>query len=149
MDFATWLKTWLTRHPLKEPTTLDRADYTREVMARVKALDQSAPSPARSWFPWPRLALAVATAAAGLALVIWTANRSTPQVAQEPSPAPLTLAESPASDDQWIQETVQLLEQLDENDGVSQDATGGASNSNKDWLNELEMLDESDVASSS
>ena len=149
MDFATWLKTWLTRHPLKEPTTLDRADYTREVMARAKALDQPVPSPARSWFPWPRLVLAVVTAAAGLALVIWTANRSTSQVAQAPAHTTLTLAESPAGDAQWIEETVQLLEQLDENDGVSQDATGGASNSDEDWLNELEMLDEGDVASSS
>ena len=149
MDFSTWLTHWLTRHPLKEPPSPDRADYTREVMATVRTLDRPvpAPVPARPWFSWPRPAFAVAAAAAGVALVIATATRSTPQVAREPSPSTLTLAESPEGDDQWIEETIQLLDQLDENDDLSQDAPGEVSD--EDWLNELEMLDETDLASSS
>ena len=149
MDFSHWLKSWLARHPLKEPTTIDRAGYTRQIMARVNALDRPAPapSPVRSWLPWPRLVLAAATAAAGVALVMSTANRSTSQVAQAPAHTTLILAESPATDDQWIEQTIQLLDQLDESADVSQDASGDASEN--EWLKELEMLDEDDLASSS
>ena len=57
----------------------------------------------------------------------------------------LMLAEATKSDDQWIQETFQLLDQLGE------DPRTGNSNgsSDEDWLDELQMLDNNEPSSSS
>ena len=60
-----------------------------------------------------------------------------------------TLAEAPQSDEAWIQDTVQLLNQLDEElpaDAAGEDTTGS---SDDDWMQELQTLDESDLAASS
>ena len=40
------LFSWLSRHPLKGPSGIDRAQYTAEVMARVKAQVSPALAPA-------------------------------------------------------------------------------------------------------
>ena len=172
------LLSWLTRHPLKGPTGIDRAQYTAEVMAKVKALAQPAPAPApvRVWLPWPRLALTLATVAAGVALVIGTRHYQTQQLAQqiasesqllaaldEPEHEPLAadqveavadeletmdtlqLAESLPSDDEWVEQTLQLLDELDED--VPENAASDASQD--EWLQELEQVDESDLAANS
>ena len=180
------LLSWLKRHPLKGPAGINRAQYTAEVMARVKELAQSAsparqslspgratPAPARVWLPWPRLALTLATVAAGVSLVIGTTRYQTHQLAQqiaresqllaaldEPELEPLTadqveavadeletmdalqLAASVPSDDQWVEQTLQLLDELDED--VPENAASSASED--EWLQELEQVDESDLA---
>ena len=74
MDFATRLQKWLTRHPLKSPADLGPTQYTREVMARVKALETTlAPSRTlprlRPGWVWPRLAVGLVGAAALLVVV--------------------------------------------------------------------------------
>jgi hypothetical protein len=58
----------------------------------------------------------------------------------------LMLAESSpaAEDDQWLDQTMQLLEQLDE------DLPGDVSNdASDDWLNELQQIDETELAANS
>jgi hypothetical protein len=181
MDFSAWFRTWMARHPLKSPDGVDQARYTDEVMAKVRAAHT--PSvfrvPARVWLPWPRLALAALTAAAGLLVVSGTAHRAQRQLAGAIdrdaqmiaavdelvpiSPAGngatpeelareleiqdlLMLAEAaPATDDaQWLDETMQLLEQLDED--LPSDVSNDASD---DWLDDLKTLDESDLSASS
>ena len=141
MDFMTWLTRWLIRHPLKTPEG-DRSRFTAEVMARVRRLAEG-PSPAPRPALWrPQWAFAV-LAAAGLVVVLRVAGRSE-QVAQAPEPSRIQLAES---DDWSIEETYQLLEQLEGETGEPVADPSGASED--DWLNELELLEESDLAASS
>ena len=153
MDFLTWLDAWMHRHPLQQPPETHRARYTAEVMARVKALPTApTPAPARpgQWLAWPRLTLAVATGIAGFVLLGTVVGRPPQQLAQPPpvseSPADaLVLAESPSSDDQWLEETLQLLEELDE----ELPADAASDGSEEEWLEELQLLDEGPLAASS
>ena len=179
MDFTTRLTTWLTCHPLKEPTDMDPARYTAEVMTKITAVDQPRLLPAHHWFPWPRLALAIATAAAGIVVVMMTTHSTSQRLAEhisrdsqllavlDPDTEPLiadhhdaealaqemetmdtvVLAESQPSDDQWIDQTVQLLDQLDQD--IPADASSDGSSTGTDWIEELEQLDEHDLSSSS
>jgi len=181
MDLPTWFRRWLSTHPLKEPPAHGRSAYTADVMAKVKALGRPAPSlaPVRIMFPWPRLALAMATAAVGVTVVFVALHAQTSYLAQqitrdahvlaeldEPGsePAPdgdvealadelqmtdtFLLAESLPSDEQWVEQTLQLLEEA--GDDAAEDAPGDAShNSEDEWLQELQQLDESDLSASS
>ena len=135
-----------------------------------------APAPARVWLPWPRLALTLATVAAGISLVIGATHYRTSQLAQqiihdsqllaaldEPELEPLAadqveavademetidtlqLAESAPSDDQWVEQTLQLLDELDEE--APEDAASSASED--EWLQELEQVDESELTANS
>ncbi len=184
MDFATWLRTWLARHPLREPRDTTPARYTDEVMAKVRVLQPpaSARAPLRLWLPW-RFALVAATAAAGVLVFVGTirhtqrqlasaidrdaqviaavdeivpttpaGNGTTPDdLAQELQTADtLILAESVPSDDQWLDQTLQLLQQLDED--VPGDVTGTnshAADAQDELLNELQQLDEKDLTANS
>ena len=185
MEFTTRLRTWLTRHPLKTPSDIDRAHYTTEVMAKVRAVTTApAQAPQRVWRPhwlsWPQLALVVATAA-GIVVIVSTAHSSREQLAHrltqdaqmlaevdEPLPELLNgeeaaelaqdleeedhhilLAESaPSQDQQWLDQTLQLLDQLDEEvPGVDSDQTAG--NDDEEWLKELDTLDNGSSATSS
>lgn len=150
MDVTTWLKTWLSRHPLQMPPEPDRARYTADVMARIRALERPAASPApiRLWAGWPRPALAWASAAAGLLLVIGVlsivSGRST-QLARHGQQ--LVLAESPTTDEAWLEETMALFDLLDEE--IAAESAGESFDTEEDWLQELQWLDEADLASSS
>jgi len=188
MDFVTWLRTWLARHPLKAPEETDHTRFTQDVMARITA---SAPTPSASMslsrirlmLGWPRLALIAATAAVGVLIFIGTAhrtqvqlagaidrdaqvmtafdelvptapagNRTTPEdVARELQMTDLlVLAESTPSDDQWLDQTLQVLQQLDEDVPADVTGTGGsASESPENWLNELQQIDETELAANS
>ena len=139
------LLSWLTRHPLKSPTDIDRAQYTAEVMAKIKAQVQPAPAPApvRIWLPWPRLAMTLATVAAGILIMMTVTHQASRQLAHPPEA--VLIAESPAADDQWLEDTLQLLDELDED--VSSETAGDGSE--EEWLEELELLDETDLAASS
>lgn len=132
MDLATWLRQWLTRHPLKEPADLDRAQYTAEVMERVKSLEPplTTPAPAPWRMVWLRPALVTVTAAAAILLVVG-------RTAQPPIPV-VQVAEQLSEDDLWLEETLQWLEEFDEElpEDVFEDW------SDEEWLQELERLDE-------
>lgn len=73
-------------------------------------------------------------------------NGDTLDRALETTDTLLLLAEAPASqnDEQWLEETMQLLDQLDE--GAS---SGSEEGSDDDWLDDLQLLDETDLAASS
>ena len=177
MHFSTWLRTWLARHPLKEPRNHDPARYRTEVMEKVRALHQPAHMPAASprWFSWPRIGLAMATVAVGLVLVAISSQRAQVHLADQivhessvvaelddPNFVPaangdvdslaeevetldtMTLAESTPSDDQWLDQTLSLLDQLDEDDAGPTD-----SSSEEEWLKELQLLDDTELSASS
>ena len=172
MSFESWLHRWLTHRPLKEPAQT-RETFTAQVMARVQELAR--PEPADTRVPLllrllgGRLALAVVTAA----LIGFVALRVVPhpaaQVAAKPvseaapqrlamlqgaagpvvqpaRPDLMRLAESPAQDDAtWLEGTVELLDALD-ND-LGDDAATADPSSEEDWVNELDSLDQSELAS--
>ena len=145
MDFSTWFQRWLTRHPLKEPMQANRASYTADVMAKIKTV---APAPARSFQPrrtwatllnWPRPALALA-ATLGFVLVLMTVQRAVHQrqLAENAALRSRMLAEETGSDAEWIAQTLDVLEQFDEDDVpvINEDQETG------DSLNELDLLEE-------
>lgn len=152
MDFTAWLTNWLTRHPLQAPDALDRARYTAQVMRKLTD-ETPPPFPAARWFVWPKVAMAFATTAAGIFIVLAVGYRADRQLARLAPAAPpahqaraLMLAESvPMSDETWVQDTAQLLEQLDED--ASHDDANAASD--EEWLKELQTLDAGDFGASS
>ncbi len=183
MDLTDWLKTWLARHPLKAPSDDDRARFTAQVMARVRAL-RPVRSPA-AWTErlldlWPRMAVSLAAAAVvlvGLALLhhAESGQRLADRLAQESEllaeldepmnglavpddvehlaetleqADAIVLAEAPQSDDSWVAETLQLLDQLDE-ELPDEPAAGDATSNENEWRDELQMLDESELAAKS
>ena len=147
MDFSRWLTTWLTRHPLKDPVGMDRASYTREVISKIHARQHPAVSPAPWWQVLLNPPVALAAAAVVVMAVTATLEHSRATLAQQSLRDAARLAESPPGDDEWIQQTMQLLEQLDQ-DVPGDDAAGSASSSEEEWLKELEMLDEQDLKGS-
>lgn len=155
MEFLTWLRSWLTRHPLKEPAETERASYTVEVMTRVRALGSPsvvtpATAPVRRWSWWPRFAVAMATTA-GVAVAVGIFSQERPQLAQQlPQDVrisePAALAESPSTDEEWLEQTLQLLEQLEEDPSAE---TAGDGADEEDWLEELQWLDDSELSTAS
>ncbi len=144
-----WLTRWLARHPLRQPPAWNRARYTREVMARVQRLAPGACAPARTrgWW-WPQLALTAATAALGVLFAVGV-NRAHERAAMREAAAPMAagayqLAESPEGNDEWLDGTLALLEQLDE----EADATDDAGDDTR-TLRELEQLDDTELAATS
>lgn len=148
MDVATWFRQWLTRHPLNTPAGVDRARFTADVMAKINALPSvsgrsAVPAPVRVWTIWRRLSLTVATVAAGAAIavvVLRSSHQPTVRLAE-----PLVVAEAQPDDDEWLQETLQLLDQLDED--VASDAVQNGTD--KEWMQELQMLDETELSTGS
>ena len=178
MEFSAWFRTWLTRHPLKEPQDAEPARYTAQVMARVKALHQPVLEPARSWLPMPRLVFAAA--AAGVVLAVTTVNLPRRQLAElvvrdshvlaslgELDVEPINgddattlaseaeavdtfqIAESTPSDEEWLKQTLQLLDQANDHAAEASPADASDPPADENWLNELEMLDESEFSASS
>ncbi len=180
MDFTSWWQDWFTRHPLKEPSGYEPAQYTAEVMDQVRALAKPA-STFGPWFSWPRLVLATASVAVACLVVVTASRRATVRLADavvqhaqvlatldengfEPvdrlDPDALlqdlkaldtmVLAQANSSDEQWLEQTLQLFNGLDEdpseNHGVLEQPGGSPDD---DWLNELQLLDESTLSSSS
>jgi len=149
MDFTTWLRTWLARHPLKGPAGIDRARYTAEVMGQVKTGLRPALLPARHWLPVPRWGLAAAVAAAGLVVAIGAVNVQRRQLAEQAMERTRLLAESAPTEERWLDQTLDLIDQLNEGgaEADSDDASEGLSDD--DWLNELELLDQAELSASS
>ena len=163
MDMGTWLTRWLAHHPLKGLSEEERSRYVAEVMTRVKAL-QPFPviRPAMGW-GWPRLTVPALATAVGVALVVWfTVRQPAPRVAvtslpsssspqtSEVLPAPpapvseqgVRLAAAIPSDEEWIRQTLQLLEQVEEGDETS---PLEGSDGEAEWIEELEWLDDQDL----
>ena len=185
MDFSTWFRAWLWRHPLNAPATLSEPQYTTEVMARVRRL-ASTPSASTAavtqplvW-GWPRLVLSAMSVAAGVVLTVGLVRHSREQTASgvaqdteflaqlgkqpeslladdpdnlageleavdETTIETMTLAESTPDDEAWLEQTLQVLDQMDQ-DAVPQADTSERS-SEDDWIDELQLLDESELAS--
>jgi hypothetical protein len=126
---------------------------------------------------WPRLALTASAAAAGIMFVLWSSHATTQRLADQVAGESqvlaevgepvngqvmpdavdalaeelrmedlMVLAESQPADDEWIEQTMQLLEQIDETLPEAEGA-GSDPSSEDDWLQDLQMLDESDLAS--
>lgn len=170
MDFASWFDRWLNRHPLRSPDGADHARYTAQVMARIKAQEQPARSPSPSWLAWPGFALATVAA---MGLLVFTATQRTSEqiatdvlsdlqvlaevdepmtddtlegVAEELGTMDvLVLAEADQSDDAWVEETLELLKQLDEE---VPDTSSDTPTDDEEWLNELDAIDEYELSSS-
>ena len=148
MDVATWFRQWLTRHPLNTPTGFDRARFTADVMAKINALPTASgraevSAPVRMWTVWRRLSLTMAAVAAAAAIAVVALRSSHQQTAELAQP--LVVAEAQPSDDEWFQETLQLLDQLDED--VASDAVEDGSD--EDWMHELQTLDEGELSAGS
>jgi hypothetical protein len=148
MDPVERFLAWWSKRPTPLPRQHDRAQFTEQVMARVRALEPPSPgtAPARHpWRLWPRLALGAACAAL-LAVVVTGRVRSTvspPEVAQRPAEN-LVLAQAADADvENWIHETLQLLEELEEE--IPDEGSAG-SGSDEQWLRELEWLDEGELS---
>jgi hypothetical protein len=107
MDLLVWLNRWLGRHPLREPSELDRAAYTAQVMERVTVLGAPSPepAPARSWLPWPRLAMVVASVAVGVLVAVGILHERGGRIAQEEDQVRLA---------HELEQNVQVLAALDE-----------------------------------
>lgn len=164
-DFMAWLTSWLGRHPVQSPPQ-DPA-YTAEVMARV---GDPVPAPAFRVVFRPRLSWALATVAAcGMALGVVQRQPSRIAKAVERDVEVLSAlgdvdplagaeleqdvvlmdrmmlaqAQGEAQDDVWLEETLELLSEVEE-DAVE----GSGTESADELLEEMEMLDEHDMASS-
>jgi len=153
MDFTMWLRQWLKRHPLKEPPDLDGARFTAEVMTRVRRLSASSPAeaPQGTRHPWPfmRLGLVAATAAAGIALIVGATARARRQLAEHIvqeaqllamiDETGLAIQEVPEADDpEALAEEVEWIDQLT----VLAEATPSDPQGIEQTLQLLEQLDE-------
>lgn len=177
MDVPTRLKQLMSRSAVRLPSQHDPAQYTAEVMERVRAVEQpaTAEAPVVLWRTRPRLGLATALAAALLAITILPqrhAVRMARQIDQEAAlllavdePVPnggdeglaeeletldaMMLAEAGAANDDaaWLEDTVQLLDELEDDSALQDDDP--ASDDEESWLEELELMDSSDLATSS
>ena len=116
------------------------SDYTREVISKL-TVDAQPARPVRRWlgvFSHPAYALVSAVA---LILIV------TALVRPQPVPAPQLAAETASEDATWIQQTTQLLEQLEQTDETSSGQQ--PAESDEEWLQELEMIDDADLATAS
>lgn len=177
MDIPTWLKSWLAQHPLKE-TAIDREQYTQEVMARVRALSQPSSRPFSIRWPRLALTFASAFAGLVIAMgvirmsepfladqisgeVELLATLDSPQDDALADADPQTLAEemkfldtlvlaqaapqAVPDDESWIEQTLKILDELDEEPSPAD----ALESSEDDWLHELQLLDENDLAATS
>ena len=171
-----WLSRHPLQEPAQSIRARYTADVMSKVRAAAGGQE---PRSALHWLRWPQVAFAAASAVAvGLVVVALTQSPLSPShrlVAEIDRDARLLaelnvpvvhvpmnsvealsrelqdldaimLAESSGSEeDAWLDETLQLLRELDED--VPEDATGEPANDR--WLEELQILDETDLAASS
>lgn len=173
MDWKAWMSRWLTRHPMKAPLQVDRTRYTAQVMTRVRALGV-APSAAPVASPWwPRLGLVFATAAvllvvgvvgrragslarqtmADVEFLAILENQGLEPLLPDDADAlaaeleladTFQLAETVASDEAWLEQTLQLLEETDDASALGEEPVV-----DEEWLQELQTLDEQELTASS
>lgn len=123
-NWPTWFQAWLARHPLRQPPEFLGRDYTEQVLIRIKETRPS-PLPAfRWWLPRPRFSFALGTAVAcalGVLVLLNSSDRS----------------------DTDVNETLDILEQVEPNDLLS---FGEDPVSDDDLLKELQTPDETDLS---
>ena len=125
MDLADWLKTWLARHPLKAPSDADRARFTAQVMARVRAETRTGRAPV-AWTErllglWPRLAVSLAAAAALLVgLSVLHSTESGPRLADRIIQDSELLTEVDEPVNGWLasDDTESLADELERTDAM-------------------------------
>ena len=168
----------IPRATIRVPSQHDPAQYTADVMQRVRAVQQQhpaeAPAPIILWRSWPRVGLAGALAAALLAILVLPQHspvRMAQQIDQEAAlllavdePAlnggeealaeeletldTMMLAEAgPADDETWLEDTMQLLDEV--GDEAALEDVDSSAQREEQWLQELEWMDETDLATSS
>jgi hypothetical protein len=81
--------------------------------------------------------MTLATVAAGILIMLTVTHQPSRQLPQ--------IAESPSADDRWLEETLLLLEELDED--VADETVGGALE--EEWLEELQLLDDMELTARS
>ena len=129
--------------------------------------------PVRRWAWWSRFAVAMATTAA-VAVTVSLVHQSRSQLAtpplrdvgmsdpatlaESPSPGaaplwppagghlPRFAGESPSTEEEWFEQTLQLLEQLEEDSSAE---TAGDGVEEEEWLEELQWLDDSELSTAS
>jgi len=131
----SWLREWLTHHPLKAPPPWLEASYRDEVMARVRSA--AAPSPAWRSLLRPRWILAYGTACAAVLVAASV-------LVSRPARDRLMVADAEVSDDlAWIDDQATVLSDLGEDPAWDPDEEAGEA-----WLDELRWLDDAEVAAS-
>ena len=73
-QWTKWFRGWLEEHPLKAQPQFLRARFVEDVMYRIR--NARAPAPAFRWFPRPRFAFTLGTAAVCAVLVAVLGGRS-------------------------------------------------------------------------
>lgn len=179
MDLATWLRQWLSAHPLKEHSRGDRARYTAEVMERVRRLHEPAPAAVVRirWVTWPRFALGAAVAVAVVFILVGRTEHPSSSLAQDIEHELSLLAsvdESVALEPLDDADLAQDLEALDtlvlaevqpaETDEAwivktlllledvgeaTPEAESGQGADEEQWLQDLQLLDEIELSASS
>lgn len=150
MNFDAWLTQWLRQHPVKQPKSIEPDRFTQQVMQRVRALEtpplqERAPRAATFGF-WPRLVLAGAGAAVAAMLVLQVRPASAPApilASSAPQEVSVVLAESSQDDATWVEQSMQLLNELEEDPALQ------AEDSDTEWLDDVQAVDEAELATSS
>ena len=149
MSLPSWFSQWLMRHPVKTLPEDDQRELTSRVMARLNESSEPAASPQSmltTWWTTSRLMVATVSAMAVVTLVIGVVRYTyVPKFAR--TNGTLVLAKAKSDDAAWVNETLQLLDQLDQ-DSTIQDPSGETSN-DEEWMKELELLETSGPSKSS
>lgn len=177
MDLATWLRQWVSAHPLREQSRGARAQYTAEVMERIRALGRPALVYRLAWASWPRLALATAVAAAAVFVVVGRVEHPAIPLADQVDRDVQVLAavaeadavmDLAADDPETLAQDLEALDTIvlaeaqpaqdqwleetlwllqEVGDDLPPDAAGETSE--EPWLDELELLDEFELTAAS
>jgi hypothetical protein len=179
MAFLDRLNQWLAQHPVKtaERDRAEFTAGVMARVRAARSGDAPAASSARLGLRWPRLAVSAALASAAVAAVwvLQPLRPGSPTAAilrdaamlaelEEPSEVGLAvenleslaeemeqqdlivLAESPEDDATWLTQTLEMLDQLEEE--LPENTTGTPAEE-EEWLQELQLLDESELAARS
>jgi len=141
-EWLSWLRRWLTQHPLQTPSDSLQAVYTEGVMQRIRAMEK--PSFASPWFRLPRVAVALGTVAAcGLAVMVLMPRDGT-QRAQQRSIVMLAESLREANETAWIEAMMEELEALEEDVEIFS-STPDEPITDEELLEELELFDDTDL----
>ena len=149
MDLATRFKQWMNRTTVRIPSQHDPAQYTAQVMERVRASSRPAvaAAPLVFWRSWSRVGLATALAAAAIFVWVVRPQRSSVQVAQQIDQQVAVLAESNSTDEEWLEQNLQILNEVD--DGAPLEDLDASSQDDESLIEELQLLDKGDISTAS
>ena len=122
--WLNWFRSWSLQHPLRNPPDLLQSNYTEKVMSRIQTQPERLPFPHLERFLKPRFSFALGAVAASLLLVLFLHRTPTFNSTVD------------------IEQTLDLLEQA----GPKDLTVGEESLSDQDLLEELQQLDETELA---